>query len=147
AAAAGVVLLLFRAWRSRRQTPATVASEAVQPVPDVADENVGADQLPEDAWTRLARELIERGEYRLAMRAFYLGCLAHLAERNLIHIARFKSNREYERELQRRAHSFPDLPALFGDNLSIFERIWYGRHEANREVVDQFALNVERIRA
>ena len=105
-------------------------------MPDIQDENVGADQLPGDGWMKLARELLERGELRLALRAFYLASLAHLAARNLISIARFKSNREYERELRRRGHSFPDLLAVFGDNLASFERIWYGLHEANRELVE-----------
>jgi hypothetical protein len=108
---------------------------------------VRADQLPEDGWTKLGREMLERGEFRLAMRAFYLGSLAHLATRNLINLARFKSNRDYERELRRRAHSFPGLLSVFGDNLAAFEGIWYGMHEVNRELVERFAANVERIRA
>src|SRR5262249_17461802 len=67
-----LVVLLFRVWQRRRQRSGTVASEAIQPTPDLTDENVGADELPEDGWTKLARELLERGEFRLAMRAFYL---------------------------------------------------------------------------
>jgi uncharacterized membrane protein len=140
-----LAIFIYRILQRRRQ-PNLVASEAIQPVPDVADENVGADQLPEDGWTKLARELLERGEFRLAMRAFYLASLAHLAQRNLISIARFKSNREYERELRRRGHSFPDLLSVFGDNLSVFEGIWYGLHDVNGETVTQFAANVDRMR-
>jgi hypothetical protein len=147
AALAALVIFLMRVWRNRRRRAAAVASEPIQPVPDVADENVRADQLPEDGWTKLARELLERGEFRLAMRAFYLASLAHLAARNLISIARFKSNYDYERELRRRAHAFPNLLAVFDDNLSIFERIWYGMHEVNGERVRQFAANVERLKA
>jgi hypothetical protein len=145
-AVAALVIFLYRVWRGRRKSPATVA-EAIFPLPDLADENIRADQLPEDGWTKLARELLERGEFRLAMRAFYLASLAHLAGRNLISIARFKSNRDYEQELRRRAHSFQNLPAIFGDNLLAFERIWYGMHEVTRESVGQFAANVEKIRA
>jgi hypothetical protein len=140
-----LVLLIYRLWLRQRQ-PTLIASEPIQPVPDLADENVGADQLPEDGWTKLARELLERGEFRLAMRAFYLASLAHLADRNLISIARFKSNHDYERELRRRAHSFPDLLATFGDNLTLFERIWYGLHDVNGETVQYFAANVEKIK-
>ncbi len=140
-----LAIFIYRAWQKREQRE-VVASEAIVPVPDVADENVGADQLPEDGWTELARELLERGEFRLAMRAFYLASLAHLAQRNLISIARFKSNREYERELRRRAHSFPDLLSVFGANLSIFERIWYGLHEVNDDIVNQFAANIDRMK-
>lgn len=145
AALSALVIFLYRVWRGRQKIQTAVA-EAVLPVPDVADENVRADQLPEDGWTKLARELLERGEFRLAMRAFYLASLAHLAARNLISLARFKSNRDYERELRRRAHAFPNLLATFGDNLFDFERIWYGLHEVNRDSVSQFAANVEKIK-
>ena len=145
AAISALAIFLYRVWRGRQKTSATVA-EAILPVPDLADENVRADQLPEDGWTRLARELLERGEFRLAMRAFYLASLSHLAARNLISLARFKSNRDYERELRRRAHAFPALLSVFGGNIFDFERVWYGNHEADRERVNQFAANVERIK-
>jgi len=148
---AGVVIALgifiYRVWRGRLPKAGPLASEAIQPAPDLADESIGAHQLPEDAWTRLARELLERGELRLALRAFYLASLAHLAGRNLITLAKFKSNRDYECELRRRGHSFPELLAVFGDNVSVFDRIWYGLHEVNGRLVNQFADNVERIRA
>ena len=146
AAVAALAIFLYRVWRARRLPAPPVASAAIQPAPDIADENVGADQLPEDGWTKLARELLERGEFRLAMRAFYLAGLAHLAARNLISLARFKSNRDYERELRRRGHAFPDLPIIFGNNIPVFERCWYGMHEASRELVDQFAANLERLK-
>jgi len=140
-----LLILLYRVGRDWR-APNIVASEPIQPVPDLSDENVGADQLPEDGWTKLARELRERGELRLALRAFYFASLSHLAARNLISVARFKSNRDYERELRRRGHSFPDLLPVFGDNLESFERIWYGLHEVNPGLVDRFAANVERMK-
>jgi hypothetical protein len=141
-----IFLLLYRVWRNKYRPPVVLESEAIQPVPDVADENVSAEQLPEDGWTKLARELLERGEFRLALRAFYLASLAHLAARNLISLARFKSNRDYERELQRRGHSFPNLHSLFGDNILVFDRTWYGRHEATLDSVQQFAANVDKIK-
>ena len=142
-----VALLLLRFWKKRRRQADVIATQAIQPVPDLADENVAADQLPEDGWTSLARELLGRGEFRLALRAFYLASLASLAERNLVSLARFKSNRDYERELQRRAHAFPNLQSVFGENVSAFDRVWYGRHEATGELVTRFAANVERIKA
>ncbi len=147
AALAALVILIYRLWRNRRRPSTTVAGEPIQPVPDLADENVGADQLPEDGWTRLARELLDRGELRLAMRAFYLASLAHLAQRNLISIARFKSNRDYGCELRRRGHSFPDLLSVFDESVAAFERIWYGMHEVNRDLVNRFEANVEKIKA
>jgi hypothetical protein len=140
-------VLVYRLWRNRRLKPDLVETEAIQPVPDLADESVGADQLPEDGWLRLAQELLARGEFRLALRAFYLSSLAHLAERNLISLARFKSNHDYERELDRRAHAIPNLRQLFGENVNAFDRVWYGTHEATGELVTQFAANVARIKS
>jgi uncharacterized membrane protein len=142
-----LAILFYRVWQGRRKTRSLVASEAILHVPDVADENTAADQLPEEEWTKLARELLARGELRLAMRAFYLASLSHLANRNLISIARFKSNREYERELRRRGHSFSELLSIFGENISAFEASWYGMHEVHPDSVNQFAINVEKLKS
>ncbi len=142
----GLGFLVYRLWQNRRPASAPLASEPVQTVPDLADENLGADQLPEDGWTRLGREFLARGELRLALRAFYLASLAHLAKRHLISLAKFKSNRDYETELRRRGHSLPDLLRLFGINVTVFERTWYGLHEVTRDAVAEFAANVERMR-
>jgi hypothetical protein len=141
------VFFIIRMWRKKHRRPAVIETEAIKPAPDLTDENVSAEQLPEDEWIKLARELLERGDLRLALRAFYLSSLAHLAQRNLISLAKFKSNREFERELVRRGHSFPSLLTLFGENLYTFDRTWYGMHEATRDVVQQFATNVEKIKA
>jgi hypothetical protein len=141
-----LAVFLFRVFQRRRRREASVASEAIMPIPDIADENVGAEQLPEDGWIKLGRELLERGELRLALRAFYFASLAHLAARSLITIARFKSNRDYERELGRRGHSLPELLSQFGENVSVFDRSWYGTHEVNQQVIVQFVSNVERIK-
>ena len=139
-------ILVYRILKNRRRREEPIAAQPIQPAPDLTDENVGPDQLPEDGWTRLARELWERGELRLAMRAFYLASLAHLAARSLISLARFKSNRDYETELRRRGHSLPELLALFCENVMVFDRTWYGLHEINNELVGRFASNVERMK-
>jgi hypothetical protein len=141
-----IVWLLFRLWRDRVPIQ-ELAAEALPAAPDVADENVGAEQLPEDGWVRLARELLERGELRLALRALYLAALAHLAERNLITLAKYKSNRDYERELLRRAHALANVPGLFSESVVAFERVWYGRHGVSQDLVEEFTRKVERIKA
>ncbi len=145
AVAAALALLLYRAWRRSHAPPTALASEPIQPTPDVGDTSVGAEQLPQDAWRKLGWELVEKGEYRLAVRAFYLASLAHLAEQNLIALARFKSNRDYERELKRRAHAFPELLTVFGENVSVFDCVWYGLHPAERDLATRFAANVDQI--
>jgi hypothetical protein len=142
-----LVFLLVRLWRYRdRAGVEEVAAQAIIPVPDLTDEDVAADQLPEDGWITMARDLLSRGDLRLALRAFYLATLAHLAQRNLVTIARHKSNRDYERELGRRAHALPELTSRFNENVSIFDRIWYGMHEVNEALLEHFQRNVERIK-
>ena len=115
-------------------------------MPDLASDDVTGEELPVDGWTKLAHELLERGELRLAMRAFYFSSLAHLAARSLVSLAKFKSNRDYERELLRRSHALPALSASFSENVSAFDRVWYGRHEISAELIQHFRGNVERIR-
>jgi hypothetical protein len=145
--ACALAVLLLRLWKRGRPGRDAVLVEAIQPAPDLTDESVGADTLPEDGWIRLARELAGRGELRLALRAFYLSSLAHLAARGLISLAKFKSNQDYRRELVRRRQALPELLGLFGGSVEVFDRVWYGRHEVTAETVDQFAANVERIKA
>lgn len=139
-----LVWLAVRVWK-RRGPAETIVAEALAPMPNVADENVGAEQLPEEGWVRLARDLLQRGELRLALRAFYLASLAALSARNLITLAKFKSNRDYERELLRRSHALQEVPRIFSENVSVFERAWYGVHEVTPEMLTHFSLNVERL--
>jgi hypothetical protein len=144
---AGILaFLIWKRWKQGRRATAIVA-EALPAAPDLTADDVNAAQLPEDGWLRLAREMMERGELRLALRALFLAALAHLGSRELIAIARHKSNRDYERELHRRARTRDELLAAFAENRALFEGAWYGLHEVTREVIDRFSANVERIRA
>lgn len=140
-------VLVWLIWRTRSRTiDAALEATPAAPLPDLANEDVSGDELPVDGWTKLALELLERGELRLAMRAFYFSSLAHLAERHLVNIAKFKSNRDYERELLRRSHALPDLTQTFSENVSVFDCVWYGSHQINAELLQRFRGNVERIR-
>ena len=146
-AIAGILaVLITRLWMTRRKTPLLVATP-VQARPDLNDENVAADQLPEDGWLKLARELMAQGNLRLALRALYLAGLASLAARELIALASFKSNREYENELRRRARARPAVQSAFSQNVAAFDRTWYGMHEVTQEVLQQFQSNLDQIRS
>jgi hypothetical protein len=146
-ALAGLMAWLVIRLRRTQSPVQEFAAEALPAAPDVSDENTGAEQLPEDGWVRLANELLNRGELRLALRAFYLASLAHLAERNLITLAKYKSNRDYEREVGRRGHALVEVPGLFSDSVAAFERVWYGRHGVSQDLLEDFARNVARIKA
>jgi hypothetical protein len=122
-------------------------ADVITAKPDLRDENVGADTLPEQGWLTLAHELIAKGELRLALRAFYFAGLAHLGTRELISIALFKSNREYENELRRRARAYPDALDAFSQNIAVFDRAWYGLHDVTTDLLTDYQANLDRIRA
>ena len=148
AIALSIGLIAFYLWKQRRNLRiAMVAAQPLAAVPDLRADDVFADQLPEDGWLKLARELMDQGEFRLALRASYLAGLAHLGQRQLITIARHKSNLDYESELRRRARSREELLTAFDANLDAFERAWYGLHEVTRDTLGRFNANLDRIRA
>ena len=142
-----IALIVYLIRLRMKKSAAPVMLESLPIALDITDESVRADQLPEDRWTALGQELMAKGEWRLAMRAYYLASLADLAQRHLIGIASFKSNREYENELRRRAHSLPQLLPAFGRNVAIFERVWYGTHSVNDELLQEFSANMQLIRS
>lgn len=132
-----------RGWRR----PRVVTAEVVPARPDLNDEQVTAAQLPEEEWLKLARELLQGGDARLALRAFYLASLAHLAARDIIRLARFKSNCDYLTEVNRRARGIPELRAAFADNVGAFDRAWYGFYAVTADMLEQFQSNLQRIRS
>jgi hypothetical protein len=140
-----MAFIFIRIWQRRRTGPVDTISTPVTPVPDLADEKVTADDLSTNRWLAIAGELAEKGDLRLAMRALYLATLAHLADNEMITIKSYKSNRDYERELKRRAHEHLELISIFSINLNIFERAWYGMYRIARSEFDRFARNQQRI--
>ncbi|MDX1707545.1 MAG: DUF4129 domain-containing protein [Desulfobacterales bacterium] len=143
-----VVVLAYIVWRSLSQRQIAQAEIAALPAditPDLENEDTTADDLPPNRWLDLARELAGKGSLRLALRAFYLASLAGLAEHGLITVEKFKSNREYEMELQRRAHQKQNLLTDFAQSSEIFERVWYGLHAIKESDLDQFAALQKRV--
>jgi hypothetical protein len=135
---------LWRWWQRSRAPAATVAAPVVTPV--LEREDLTADQLPEDEWMRLAREMMARGDVRQALRALFLGSLAALGARGLLVLARHKSNRDYERELARRGDTVAPVAGLFGNNRRLFECVWYGHHAPADDEVRRFEANVRELR-
>jgi hypothetical protein len=145
-----VGMMIFIFLRIRRRYGSGVADTVdtvAVPVPDLTEEEVKADDLPAQRWLSLAQDLAQKGELRLAMRALYLATLAHLAENRLITIEIYKSNREYEKELGRRAHMRKELLSVFSESLHLFEGVWYGMHRIARSDLDEFAANQKRMMA
>ncbi len=115
--------------------------------PDIKDENITADQLPDDEWLVLAKNLLNKGEKTLALRAYFLSILSHLGQNKLITIKLFKTNRDYLNEVINKAHVFPMLSTPFSQNVKLFECAWYGLHNVTNEILEKFINNLEFIKA
>lgn len=141
AVAVAAVWIVLRRRRARRsvKTPPLPSSIAIR----IDQEDVSADQLPEERWTEIAADCLRRKEYRLALRAYYLASLAWLGQRGFVSIHAGKTNREYELELRRKARQFAEARSLFGANIAVFEAAWYGLHEVSDESVAEFHQRLE----
>jgi hypothetical protein len=140
-----LVWILWTSWK--RRPPAArvltpLAAAALEP--DLNDEKLEASRLPSHEWLDLARQQLARGEWRLALRALYLGTLANLGSRGLVSLARAKTNLDYERELARRAAGRTDVVASFRERRLSFECVWYGRALAEEPQVRAWLAELER---
>ena len=138
-----LAFLIYRKYRvtATRDEVEEVSADTV----DLQSEDIVASQLPEGEWMRLAREQISKGDGRLAIRALFLATLANLGEEGVIKIARFKSNRDYRKELELKVRKRAALRRAFDENTTWFEEAWYGWHPVREETVDDFLKNHETI--
>jgi len=133
-------------WKSRKTQLTTATELPVTPAIDLTSPDISPALLAEDEWLALAREYLEKNEPLLALRAYYLAGLALLARKELVRADASKSNREYQAELGRRARAVPDLVPIFAQNVTLFERCWYGGHAVERASINEFLVNLERMR-
>jgi hypothetical protein len=144
--AGALAALLIRAKRVPR-SPDSAPLPAPPLAIDLEDPSLLASQLPESEWLALARDFLARGDYRMALRAYFLASLAFLASKELVAIGRSKSNLDYLGEVRRRARSLRGLDALFAAEILTFESAWYGLHDVGDSEVRGFAETFERMRS
>jgi hypothetical protein len=121
-------------------------SVAPLPKPDLAEEEIEANQLPDNEWYALASKKMATGEFRQAERALFLAILSYLASHRLITVQRWKSNTDYEMELVRKAKHLSELPRLFAQSRLAFERCWYGAGTVTPEDFAHYHTIYERIK-
>lgn len=143
--ACAAAVFFWRSRRSRRQAQAV--SQGAGVAAELPADDSAAARAPADHWLQRARQLASQGDLRQALRALFLASLSHLAHLELLTLARFKSNRDYETELRRRGRGRPNVAALFAENVAIFEGVWYGRRETTEDLLLAFSDNFDRLRA
>jgi hypothetical protein len=141
-----LIFILVRHFRRRTVNPTTVLANVPVKTVDLEAENVHADALPEDSWLALARELMDRGELRLALRALYFATLSLLAQHQLVRLGPAKSNRDYLLELTRRLRANAAAIKLVRDNINLFEASWYGTHPVNSTIIETMLANHQQVR-
>ncbi len=141
-----LVLALLVAVFEKRKRPKlrpTITIGTMAKSIDLHSEEADPLDQSESEWRKLANQYRAEGNFRLALRALYLGTLATLAEKSLVSPARGKTNSEYVRELQRRAKRLGgEFVSVFVTNTRLFERSWYGTYPATDEIVQNFEQNV-----
>jgi hypothetical protein len=143
-----VVSLAVRiAWRRRwfRSAPQAAAAPGLEAIRLDADD-LTADRLPEESWLELAARSLQDGNFRFALRAYYLANLAWLGRSRYLTIHPGKTNREYELELRRRARTLHEPRELFAVNIAAFESAWYGQHEVTAADAARFRERMEQIK-
>jgi uncharacterized membrane protein len=134
------LIILYVAYKKfrNRKTYSTQELKSHSRNPDLNREDVAADELEEHEWLKLSYELIDKKEFRLALRALFLACIRALAQRNLLLVTRYKTDYEYLNELRRRAHSLPKIISAFENNVCVFQQVWYGDYPVSRELFDKY---------
>jgi len=124
--------LIVRVWRRRgeaRRPGTTGVGES-----DVVEQKRRVEALPSDVGRRranlldAARECHEAGDYREAIICLFTYQLVRLDKRQLIRLAKGKTNRQYLREIGRRLA----LRRLFEQTMVTFEDVFFGNYAIDR---------------
>lgn len=137
---------LWIAWQRRTRRPKAPPGPAPSVAIELDHEDLVPDRLPEDQWLQMAARFRGEGNFRFALRAYYLANLAWLGGTGFLTIHAGKTNREYELELRRKARGNPETRGLFGTNIAAFERAWYGLHGVVEQDVDEFRDRLEQMK-
>ena len=111
-----ILFLIIRNTRIKRSGKKLTKSNPAEAITDVED-------IKELEVDRLLREALSTGNYRLAVRIYFLGLLQKLDEDGLIRWKKDKTNRDYLTELFSNDY-FDDVRRL----TMAYELVWYGDH-------------------
>ncbi|MGE3466210.1 MAG: DUF4129 domain-containing protein [Pyrinomonadaceae bacterium] len=105
----------------------------------ILGERLGSDVSADDIFSE-AESLARLGDHRGAIRKGYIAVLCELGDRNIVRLARHKTNRDYLRDVRKREDLFTDMSGLTGN----FERSWYGLRLAGAEDWEDFRATCRR---
>jgi len=89
---------------------------------------------------RFIREAVEQNNYTLAIRLYYLAIIKELSLKRAIKWKKDKTNKDYLREMRK-----TNLFNPFREATRIFERIWYGEEELEKEDYQEIKPTFEKL--
>lgn len=99
----------------------------------ILGEKISAGETPENLFSE-AENLAREGDLRGAIRKGYVALLFELSERNVIGLAKHKTNRDYLRDVKKRRELHKNM-----DGLTLnYERHWYGFESADASDWEDF---------
>lgn len=99
----------------------------------ILGERIGEDESAEDLFSE-AERLARDGLLRDAIRKGYIAVLCELSDRKIIGLARHKTNRDYLRDVRKRAGLFENMTDLTGT----YEQNWYGLRPSKQDDWEDF---------
>ncbi|MBK8466242.1 MAG: DUF4129 domain-containing protein [Chloracidobacterium sp.] len=99
----------------------------------ILGERIGEDESADDLFSEAERLALD-GHLRDAIRKGYIAVLCELSDRKIIGLARHKTNRDYLRDVRKRAGLFENMSGLTGT----YERNWYGLRPSEKEDWEDF---------
>lgn len=128
---AGLAYLLVRAYLNREDHATSMPAAAA---PTALDDALRIEALPfrvrSGPWGLLdeARRLYEQGDFRQAIVYLFSYQLVEMDKRQIIRLAKGKTNRQYLRETRRR----PLLESLVAQTMVVFEDVFFGDYPLDR---------------
>ena len=102
-------------------------------------EDVNPTEIPLTELQRLLQEALAKGDYRGAVRIYFIFIIRDLSKKNWIQWEKEKTNFHYLREMSGK-NEYDD----FNASVSYFEIIWYGKRELDASKFEQIKPNFTR---
>ena len=109
--------------------------------PENNDPSAPVEDIKELEIDRLLREAMTAGNYRLAIRIYFLALLKKLDEDGLIAWKKDKTNRDYLTELFMKARYYDEVQRL----TLAYEEVWYGDHSFSTQTYEEIIASFKTI--
>lgn len=115
-------------------------------VNEVIDDDIeieSAEKLSKIDFRKSIQQALEKENYRLSIRFYYLWVIQQLSDNGSITFSKDKTNQAYIRELTKNARISPEITANFKTCTRIYEYVWFGNFAVDKtrfeEIEPQFS--------